>query len=528
MNLKRISVMDWLAILVILAAGLKFVWGMEADLDIGLYDESVYLYTGVKLPTLGLPPAQAAPLYAVWYFILSWFVADRVHLYYVNHQLMIILPAMLVYALLRRNRVSIPISLAVAWLFLVSRGNPYTWPKVSHFGLIVALVTFLAISYKQTALLNSAIASVGALFVSYVRPEYFVVYLLLVCVFLGLLIYQWRATKQIPLVPLVLYGLVSIVVIPALGIPVQGTRSMIAFGQHFALNWVAWTGSDLNPWTNWKEIVSQHFGAVASVGEAAWNNPGMFLQHVAYNLRKTLNVVLTAVLPVFFPTDLFSKSLVMVFFVGLFAFSFEKVRENFRVYRAVLFLLWLFPLPGVISTILIYPREHYLLMVYSLLAVSFTVLVGANAASQTDTMVQKRAGGLYQQLVLVGLLIVALTPYFRVNRGQPNLQTIRFIQALNIQRQVNLLEADGGYAIYLGDHFQRVPEYEKNVSFFQYLQKKEVGMIVLSNLLSNDARFDKDEEWHQFLSDSSRYGFVRFDIPNTKRAVFVRADILEK
>ena len=134
-------------------------------------------------------------------------------------------------------------------------------------------------------------------------------------------------------------------------------------------------------------------------------------------------------------------------------------------------------------------------------------------------------------LLLLGLLIIALTPspYFeQVNVNQPNLHTIRFIQSLKIDKTVNLLQAEGGYHIYVSDNFHRVAEYKKNTDFDRFLQMRSINMIVLSPTLLNDTRFKDDPEWHDFLADYTHFGFVQIDIPHTNRKLFVRADLLDR
>lgn len=517
---------DLLIIAIILTAALKFTSGLENALDIRLYDETLYLFRGVTLMDMGLPPAQNAPLYAIWYFVISRFQPDRINLYYLNYKLMVILPPVLIYILLRSNRVSIPTSFILSWFLLLSRAA-YTWPRVSHFALIVTLSIFILVSHIRSPLWTSFFASFGALVVSYVRPEYFLAYLLLSLVFIALVLLEWRKQKKLHVTGLTVYTLISMVLLGVLGLPLSGNRDMVAFGQHFSRNWVSWTGSDLNPWTNWKDIVFQNFGAAPSVLEAFVNNPSVFLKHVTYNmwgLRNSFRLVV----PVIFPTDKLSIGVAGLSFISLCLAYISNITRNFLEQRGLFTLIWLFLLPGVISAVVIYPREHYLLLPCVLTVVSMAILLGGRTLEQ-ETSEPQAIQVNYKQLLLLGSFIIALTPYFgQVNTRRINLDTIRFIQSLRIEGPVNLLEAEGGYYVYLGNNFHRVAEYSKDVNFDRFLQMRNINMIVVSNTLLKDTRFRDDIEWYRFLAEYPSYGFLQMDIPHTERKLFVRAELLHK
>lgn len=133
-----------------------------------------------------------------------------------------------------------------------------------------------------------------------------------------------------------------------------------------------------------------------------------------------------------------------------------------------------------------------------------------------------------KQLALLGALVIALTPYFagQAVENQPNKETIRFIQSLEIEEPVNMLEAQGGYRYYLGNNFQRVAEYDKNTDFDRFMQTRNINMIVVTNHLLEDTRFRNDVEWHDFLADYLSFGYVEMDVPNTDRRLLIRADLL--
>jgi hypothetical protein len=507
---------DWLVIAIILIAGVKYTFGLENVRDIILYDESEYLFEGVTLLNRGLPEAQYAPLYGIWYFIISLFEPNRISLYFLNYKLMTILPPIFTYVLLRRYSVPIPTGLIFSWFFLISPLNG-CWPKVSYFALILTLLTFILISHNRSLLWSSLLASIGALLVSYVRPEYFLSYILLLLLFIFMLIQHYQNLERHHVPGIVVYVIFSVLLLGALGIPVAGDRSMLAFGQHFSLNWVAWSGSNLNPWTNWDEIIALNFGSANNVREALANNPSVFLKHIIYNLRAPFDIY-------WFPLRMkykLSIGVATLLIAGLGIANISTIRSNISEYKRLLIIVCLFLIPGFLSLIIIFPREHYL-MLFSTLTVLTIVILLSKHHYKPDQINNKR-------LFLLALFAIVLTPYFPSKSDEkPNLSTIRFINSLRIHEPVDLLEAEGGYNIYLDDNFHRVAQYDKNMNFYHFLKDRNINMIVLSDSLRQDTRFRDDPEWQGFLADPHRSGYLQLTIPKTDSKLIIRDDLLHK
>ena len=163
-----------------------------------------------------------------------------------------------------------------------------------------------------------------------------------------------------------------------------------------------------------------------------------------------------------------------------------NIRNNFPESRRLLILVGLFLLPGVISVVIIYPRGHYLLLPYAMTTAMMAILLSKHTPEQEQLN--------HKRLLLLGLLVIALTPYFSQGsiKNRHNLDTIRFVQSLKIQEPVRLLEAEGGYNIYLGDNFQRVAEYDKDKDFHHFRADRNINMIVVTDILLKDTRFKND------------------------------------
>jgi len=511
---------DLIIFLFLLLAGLKFTYGMSTYFDIGLHDESSYLFNGLGLLERGFPSVTYAPLYALWYFILSLFTSSKTYLYYLNYVVLTILPALLMYILLRRKQVAIPISLLISWLILLSRGNAYGWPKINHFALILIL-GILIITSRMTLLWASAWGAIGLLLVSYARPEYFLSFILFLVLFLILYIREGRTKIH----PLIVTGciLIGAVILITIGLPLSGNRTLVAFGQHFTGNWVEWTGSDINPWSNWKTILAQNFGDSNTLLEAVLYDPRLFLKHITYNMLNFSLTISTIVFPNFMPIGTITKLCALLLLGFLLFVNFRKIKTNFKDHLPLVISTVIIIIPGLMSSIIFAPRKHYLIILSTTLIALITILISSKSDEE---------GGLdYQALLLIGLLTLTVTPYVagshRAKKPQPILRTILFIESLQITDQVHMLEVEGGYDYYLDENYSRVFKEVRTTGFFEYMQDEEINMIILTDALEADTRFRDDPEWEEFLDNFSDYGYEKRDVPQTGRQILIHEDLLD-
>ena len=492
---------------------------------------------GVKLSSLGLPGAEGGLLYSIWYYFLSFIQPDNIELYFLNYSVITILLPILLYLVLRRFSLQIIPSLLVSFFFLISHANFPILPKVSLFSLLVVLLSLVLISYVKKSLLNSlAIASIGALLSAYVRPELFLVFILFCLIYIGKLACTFNRQKSSVFTLLVVFILASGVLMLTLGIPLGDNRSLMAFGQHFSLNWVHWTNEhQLSPWTNWEEIILLNFGNINSVTEAILNNPRMVLDHVIANIINTTQS-LKMVFGLFFyhANILLPKKLnnieayllfgVIVFYIYKTRYRwFSQLRDRINENQNLLIILGCYLLVSFIPIIIIFPRLHYFILPGVIILIILAILVLGIESKKRNFIG-------YKKIILLSLVVIFLTPYasdyWTSTENQPNLGTIFFIDELQINEEVNMLEAEGGFYIYLGDNFHRVPEYDKVSNFNNFIIERKINMIVLTEGLIKDTRFKDDEEWIDFLNNYEKLGYIKLNILGTDRELFVDEQLL--
>lgn len=523
---------DLLLLGALLVAGLRFLAPIERLMDLNLYDESIYLYNGATLLRNGLPTPDWAPLYAVWYFGLSLIQPDRIALYFVNYRLLCLLLPLLLYLTLRRYRVPPAPAAICAFLLLIAEANSAMWPRVSHFALLIILGSLLAAGAARSRTSALALAGFGALLAAYARPELSLAAALIALATLATLARSAAARRSANWPLLGGLALAALALIAGLRPPIgDGYRSFAAFSQHFSLNWVGWTGSTLSPWTNAPAIMATAFGDAQSIGGAMLAGPDLFTRHLLSNAARfpqTLFELFFLHANLLLPAGWQAAEgwLLLLLSLGCALVAGWRGRGLLRERLRALTPLWITLgsyLPGLlITTLVIYPRNHYMLILGMILLVGAMAPFGHPARPLTPR-------GLLIGLTLAAAMII-FTPRAETVLTFPEtkatINTIRFIASLQIAAPVQLLEAEGGYHIYLGDQFSRVAEYEKNGGFSQFAAERRINMIVVSNALRNDSRLRDDPAWQRLLADPAAQGYAQLAIPTTERLLLVEQGLL--
>ena len=532
---------------------LKFMAFLDLAVDIKLHDETYYLNNGVTLLTSGLPDAQWAPLYAIWYYLLSLFTRDRIALYYLNQYLLTVLTTLGLYFYLRKICVSSAIAYFASLFYLFSSLNEVD-PKPTNFALLVFLI-FLIIaqhfSRNSTYYGILAIAFVGIL---YIRPEYILSLVFFLAIAFYFLFIDWRRTQTQSLnlsILIVVLSLSIMIAIAIFGNPIVGGRSWFAFGQHFSLNWVAWNHSDLNPWTNWGDILHKNFADAENLMQAIQTNPRQFLRHLFSNCDRYLNTSISLLfvsLKKYGFSSLLVEKLIFLQISLLAIIGSDIVRKRNKIFpdktlqrlaiAAIGILIAIVP-----SILLIYPREHYLILQGFILIVIIAYLFAKTVRDRITLPLS----------CLIAFLVFFATPniakgwciapnlcFFPPTGGEKivleNRNTLEFIKALEKRNfpaemprdLIKFLEAEGGYEIYLGDAYTRIFEWWKAEAepFDRFLRDREINTILESPNLLTHPSYRDDETFQAFLANPQQYQFIRFPIPQTRFKLLVKQELL--
>jgi hypothetical protein len=515
--LEKSFTKDAVFILFLLLAGSKYLYNFQSIIDIKLYDEASYMRSGLSLPN-GLPQPDYAPLYAVWYYLLSLLQPDRIQLYYLNYILVTILPVILLYAVLRRYGVNQIVSVLISAFFLVSYQNLIVWPKVGHFALILVLISLFVGSYFGSRI-RMLIYSVGALITSYVRPEFFPVFVLL-----GLFA-LWRYFRQPDIVKKSdwawLAGIVffALMLFGKLGFPVSnGERVKVAFGQHFSLNWTTWTHSDLNPWLNWTVIMKQNFGSTVGPLQALIVNPDMFLHHTGANLSLLLKRIakLTFIHANFiFPVELSQVETILIalFTVAVIIIAGRTQLFFWRVKLSqnidLLLVAGSYALISFVAAVIIFPRDHYLILPIVLIAI-------AASAFLSTALSNNRLN--YRSLLLFGFVLFAITPQaaesYPLDKTRPIWSVVTSIRKADPKEDVELVVFDalGGICTYFNNHCRNVSPSPENTDCMEFISRNHVNIIVFTKPLRDSPVVTSALQCGDILDKPQSHGFSEVKI----------------
>lgn len=485
------------------------------QLDIGLYDETAYLQRGAAIDTEGLPTADMAPLYSLWYRFLQVFITDPVQRYFTNYGLLMALLPFSLFLLLRTLGTSLTANLSTGVIILLSTLNILNWPRVSVFALIIliaGLLLFLRSTVRDRGWAWLFIASTLTVFI---RPE-FALSLVGLGVLWGIDIVQRRqlhdhfepATLGVGLLFAVLLFII-------LGNPFGNGRSMVAFGQHYALNWTEANHSELDPWTNWEGISERDLGTTSSIPQALSNAPDRVLWHIGQNLGSSV----PALVRMYMPAGARPDRIAWLLMAGLFgllmwrAWSGRKDASGTGPWITLPTVA--ICLPALLSVVLINPRQHYLIFP----AVLLLTLLVSKAFPARPERPMTRWTWLATAIGSVWVLTYSGNPVAPI--AKPVLSTISALRGIRLNSPMVILDADGGYDAYLPTSTRRLTAQDKSTGFNAFLEASGVNVIVGSPRLEQDQRFANDPEWQAFTNGDSNDAFESFSVPGTAIRIHV-------
>jgi len=225
-----------------------------------------------------------------------------------------------------------------------------------------------------------------------------------------------------------------------------------------------------------RPIVKSDFGDVQTVGEALAANPTAFGRHVLSKCC-TLHASWCPFSLKYWLTDwacvgvafgmLFVVMAMTIHMWGRREVAVTAIRGKLRREWFGLAVVSILLLPSIISVLLVYPREHYLLASGTIAALAIIVAL-AKGSGELDWR------GREALILIIGLALLIVdrcrSPAGRLSRISDDSS----IYARSISEQVNILEAEGGYGIYIGELFHSVAEYDKKTPWSAFLTEKNI------------------------------------------------------
>ena len=541
-NYQETNYLQWNAftfvgILLIIICGIKVTYHLEQYMDILFWDESLYLTRGVSMfPSI---PRDWGPTYSLWYKMLSFFISDKVDLYYFNFKFTTILLSISLFLLMLSTGVQRVLAFIFAVFSLSTFINLPVWPHVSHFCIIVLITSIIISKYQQTLTSKFAVISFALLLCAYARPELFLAFLpIFLLTFFFFFVNIKHATKKDIALVIVLM-LLSLVVYRFFKTPFNNGDSQRGIGvflQHFALNYSHWYPSPSPFWLDYFDIIKKEFnGAITFKGLIA-ANPELLERHFTANIifyfEQIGKIIFSFFAPIFTKdTHWLSLMVCSILLVVYFTFT-TKVKGigkrflNFlKVNIISVLVVMLFAFPPLIVCIYAYPRDHYLL-----LQVPFLLLIIALLLSSISVEIKNPI----QKIVVVATIWFFVMPvaedfnYFTLYRKEDslaNLKTVRYVQKnLSTKDSIKMFDVEGGMLNFLTPNFTNNYYLWKRDSqnLSDFILKQNFDVIYKTPTLTSLNCVQKDTVLFDLLDHPEKYGYYNQKTGNFTPSLLIK------
>lgn len=292
-KMKFRSLLDQTILLLFSLGALNWILVTSRLTDLDPHDEGgQYIPAGISGKNFPFP--EWGPLYSLWYRLLWIFQKDLVELYYLSGSLILVGVVVAYFLFLGRIRMELPARLTASFLLLL---NPFFLlinRRPNHFGVLIILVFFLlAILAKGKSKTEIGFLwpwGAGFLLGAYIRPEYFLSFLICLAGALALTLKNWRKSSWKEKAGPAAFLLSFVLLIrffqgtPLIGINSSGSKVV---GVFLLKNFERYEQDSkgflpLDPMKFAKDL----YRDPQNIFQAFLNNPGEFRKHVIYNGKK--------------------------------------------------------------------------------------------------------------------------------------------------------------------------------------------------------------------------------------------------
>jgi len=516
-RLKNFITPDFFLAIILLCIAVRFSSEVPFWFDIAQSDDNDYMYSGFHFfENFSVLEADWSPLYQLWFYTIYLIVPDPTKVYYISMQMVGILIPVFSFLLLRRVQVTRWLATATAAFILASYAIWMTEPRVTSFAALILLVLWWATSFLKERWQRLWGMATSSLFFAYSRPEFFLVTIALSLIALTYLAFS-LIKKSVNLgkgdyLFIILSSGVTLLFLIWWGLPFSTTRSIYAFGQHYATN-VKHCITENTPLNMpWEEILARDFNDAKNMGDVIRANSLNYRRHLICNLQAFPKIFLK----VAFGSAWGSSWLLIRIWI---AFILYRLFTHYKEIKRHLFWLWKrdFILFGILSLgvltldiLFIYPREHYLTLFSIIVWILGISLFGIFPSSKQNCWRQSIAIGLSLLLIIpsLGVLLEFEIPQ------KPVLKTVQTINALDLKEPLRLFATQPFQPprseVYFDEDYVPIRYKPSTISFGEYITTHQPNIIVITK---GGWQFRDDSSWIAFEENPEVFGFsqIPFD-----------------
>lgn len=549
-----IDLNDLFYISMILLICFKLTYNVTHAVDILFADESRYLDMGYGFKWDYF--FRDGFIYFIWLKMLSVFIPDMVLLYCFNYAILISLNPVLMYILTRKMGKGPFISALFAIFFLVSALNVFTWPFITRFAVSIILLTFITIVSVKKNKTKYLTALAGLVLLLYVRPEFVLSLVMFAAAAIIFLTYRYYRTGVRRYGYLLVITLAVTIFVLFFKNPADKARSVMAFGQHYAVHLQERGNINVNPWTNWRGIMKEKFKTDGSMAAALINNPTEMTKHIFRNIKHFPPEFFYQMFP--YNSSRFgalAKQIIKLLIILLFLIPgayflkpvfihlknkhrnlFRRCSDNDKYFY---FLSALVTIPVIISIFVIYPRTHYMLVLFAVICPALVKnFPGPFRLPRYDPVVKKIA-----IVIILYFLPWKVSGSSGLLPGKPieactYLKRVAAVKKIAVQRDVRfsgmLFKEKFNrkyFRMYLENNrhhrYQLLPVKE-DVPFPAFIEEKKINMIFVNKALLNNTRLSlmADDDFQKYISRVTGCHWTRFGIPACKEYILVKTELI--
>lgn len=544
----------FLGIVLISILGIYITTVTTRLMDIQLSDETQYLLGGINF--LHHIPSSWGPGYSAWYKVLHFIESDPIALYYFNYRTLSVILSLLIFSVLFRLNVPILISFFTAIAFLFCDLIIFSWPIISHFAACIILTTFLISTFLNSTYKKLLLFTMAALIMYYARPETALSFLIMLLVTGGYVIWKkFRIRRSeyaitIAVLPVValLFLMVDVPLVSSGKLKIdegKHPRSILAYGQHFYLTHCEMNNVEDMVMPKWFEVFDEYYEVDPSLVKTLMTNIPATFRHVMHNVGNYFTTAFDYISGVFLPDKIlyFPIWLKFLLFLGALAFLafrfslknyLDKLKAHLTENGLSILLVFVLTIPSMISCLLIYPREHYIMLQIPFYFILISMLLLVHFRKAQDARIT--TAGLAVLTLLFMLLLPKADKYehfstWQKRSGLVNLGAINKINEMNIQEPFNIILAEGRMDTYLENKTIRtMVGYHRmgGLPLETAIDTLNIGMVYMTSILDVDPAYKEDEDWVNFINDPSSLNFERVDLLTPYSYLLVNRKLLQE
>lgn len=512
-------------VLLLILAGLRVYYNLYDYMDIVYGDEVIYMKNGLNL-TRDFN-RDWGPLYGVWYKLLSLFFHDTVQLYYFNYAFIAIIATVMIYLAFLAMDIHPLVAFYLALCFVSSRAIVPMWPRISLFTISILMVGVITVSRLRELYMRLLVFCIVLLLASYARPELYLSFIFSITILVLYYFAEKKYLKKFSPYRFIVFVLIILLLHTIFQFPSNTyngyPRNLAAFYQHYFVNLFFQHKASEYDWIYWKDIHKTVFVNCNSFFDIIFHYPKEFFSHVLYNAKNYIIEVISKNISIIFPylngrNKIFIGGSVSVFIFSIVLLFIPNIRKKFiqslKGHTFFLIMLGIWGLPTLISSIVIFPREHYIMLNYFLFIIPLGLLFSVFIRELPWQLSEKYL--LVLAIVFMPFLSSSKYYYFFLTDHDKNnmcsRKALEHIKNKHLDKNKRyVFFADIHYFIgFLPENFEEINtifDKTKDVSFSTVLDNHKPDFILVNNCISYSPSLRNDPSWQAFIKNPYNYGY---------------------